>query len=93
MTKTTVMRPEGTISGKGWTGVCHVTATAKSNSDVATLLVRLVMTLDVDSIEATTRYALGPDAACRELRWWMRAMCTAAAANDNHGEHAGEPET
>jgi hypothetical protein len=56
-------------------GVCHVTATAYPGVDISRLLVRLVMTLDVDSPQTATRHARGADQACRELRMWMGAMC------------------
>ena len=63
------------IAQRGVTGVCHVTATAEPDTDISRLLVRLVMTFDVDSAQTVTRHALGPDEACRELRHWMQAMC------------------
>lgn len=78
MMETNDMPSEREISRRRVTGVCHVTATAEPHSDVSTLLARLVMTLDVDSAEATTRHVLGPDAVCSELRRWMIAMCSAA---------------
>jgi hypothetical protein len=58
-------------------GVCYVTAVGDPGADVSDLLVRLEMTVDVDSQEMTTRHARGPDAACHALRSWMTAMCRA----------------
>jgi hypothetical protein len=59
----------------GVIGVCHVTATAEPGTDISRLLVRLVMTLDVESAQSVIRHVLGADEACRELRQWMQAMC------------------
>ena len=57
------------------TGVCHVTAATRPGTDVSSLVVRFVMTHDVESSASVTRHAVGPDEACRELRSWMGTMC------------------
>jgi hypothetical protein len=62
-------------AGDQTTGVCHLTATARAGTDVEQLVVRLVMTRDVTSTATTTKHALGPEQACRELRRWMETVC------------------
>jgi hypothetical protein len=69
------VRSERPPPERGVTGVCHITATAEPDMDVTLLVVRLVMTHDVEAAQAVTRHAIGPDEACRELRHWMDDMC------------------
>lgn len=60
-------------------GVFYVTAVATPGSDASDVSVRIVMTLDVESGQATTRHAHGVIDACQELRAWMIALCAGPA--------------
>lgn len=88
MMETNDMPSERGISQRRVIGVCHVTVTADPLGRVHAAG-RLVMTLDVDFAEATTRHVLGPDAACSELRRWTTAMCSSTASP---ASSAGTPE-
>ncbi|MBA3287875.1 MAG: hypothetical protein H0U21_07615 [Acidimicrobiia bacterium] len=57
-------------------GVCYITAMSEDGTDVEALVVRMVMTDDVDTGTTTTKFAVGPDRACETLRQWMTALCT-----------------
>lgn len=60
------------------TGVCHLTTTVQSGCDPSALVVRLVISHDVESQQSIVRHAVGPDQACQELRRWIEEMCESA---------------
>lgn len=59
-------------------GVFYIAAVARPESDISTLPVRLVLTLDVESGQAVTRNVQGITAICDALQMWMIAFCTSS---------------
>lgn len=59
-------------------GVCHVSGRSSPGSDPEHLVVRVVMTLDVNGGETAAYVVTGEEAACLELRRWMRRLCAPA---------------